>query len=197
MQQYAAFHQGLYYFPKYPVYKKLIIYCIFMVFKERRLDWQNSVFRVGEASSEHSVSTYLQYWFRYEIWLRLFQGEHSLYIRFKMTSFVDSHVGVLGLKDGSKSVWIGALYMINSGTRYIPGLFCLLYPLDGVSTWRNMAARCTSVKIDIVLDWVGKHEDIIHWNDGAMMKGSLMVWALYAYFSDSQNAAFELLVWCM
>ena len=23
------------------------------------------------------------------------------------------------------------------------------------------------------------------------------VWALYAYFSDSQNAAFELLVWCM
>ena len=28
-------------------------------------------------------------------------------------------------------------------------------------------------------------------------KGSLTVWALYAYFSDSQNAAFELLVWCM
>ena len=27
-------------------------------------------------------------------------------------------------------------------------------------------------------------------------KGSLTVWALYAYFSDSQNAAFELLVWC-
>ena len=25
-------------------------------------------------------------------------------------------------------------------------------------------------------------------------KGSLTVWALYAYFSDSQNAAFELLV---
>ena len=30
-----------------------------------------------------------------------------------------------------------------------------------------------------------------------LMKGSLTVWALYAYFSDSQNAAFELLVWCM
>ena len=29
------------------------------------------------------------------------------------------------------------------------------------------------------------------------VKGSLTVWALYAYFSDSQNAAFELLVWCM
>ena len=29
------------------------------------------------------------------------------------------------------------------------------------------------------------------------IKGSLTVWALYAYFSDSQNAAFELLVWCM
>ena len=28
-------------------------------------------------------------------------------------------------------------------------------------------------------------------------KGSLTVWALYAYFSDSQNAAFDLLVWCM
>ena len=28
-------------------------------------------------------------------------------------------------------------------------------------------------------------------------KGSLTVWALDAYFSDSQNAAFELLVWCM
>ena len=30
-----------------------------------------------------------------------------------------------------------------------------------------------------------------------LSKGSLTVWALYAYFSDSQNAAFELLVWCM
>ena len=28
-------------------------------------------------------------------------------------------------------------------------------------------------------------------------KGSLMVWALYAYFFDSQYADFELLVWCM
>ena len=28
------------------------------------------------------------------------------------------------------------------------------------------------------------------------IKGSLTVWALYAYFSDSQNAAFELLVRC-
>ena len=28
-------------------------------------------------------------------------------------------------------------------------------------------------------------------------KGSLTVWALYAYFSDSQNAAVELLVWRM
>ena len=26
-------------------------------------------------------------------------------------------------------------------------------------------------------------------------KGSMTVWALHAYFSDSQNAAFELLVW--
>ena len=30
-----------------------------------------------------------------------------------------------------------------------------------------------------------------------LKKGSLTVWALYAYFSDSQNAAFELLVKCM
>ena len=29
------------------------------------------------------------------------------------------------------------------------------------------------------------------------IKGSLTVWALYAYFSDSQNADFRLLVWCM
>ena len=29
------------------------------------------------------------------------------------------------------------------------------------------------------------------------VKGSLTVWALYAYFSDSQNAAFGLLVWYM
>ena len=29
------------------------------------------------------------------------------------------------------------------------------------------------------------------------LKGSLTVWALYAYFSDSQNAAFEFLVWCI
>ena len=28
-------------------------------------------------------------------------------------------------------------------------------------------------------------------------KESLTVWALYPYFSDSHNAAFELLVWCM
>ena len=28
-------------------------------------------------------------------------------------------------------------------------------------------------------------------------EGSLTVWALYAYFSDSKNAAFELLGWCM
>ena len=28
-------------------------------------------------------------------------------------------------------------------------------------------------------------------------KGSLTVWALYAYFSDPQNAVSELLVWCM
>ena len=33
--------------------------------------------------------------------------------------------------------------------------------------------------------------------DDNSSKGSLTVWALYAYFSDSQNAAFELLVWCM
>ena len=31
----------------------------------------------------------------------------------------------------------------------------------------------------------------------SFIKGSLTVWALYAYFSDSQNAAFELLVWCL
>ena len=35
------------------------------------------------------------------------------------------------------------------------------------------------------------------WKSHAMAKGSLTVWALYAYFSDSQNAGFELLVWCM
>ena len=29
------------------------------------------------------------------------------------------------------------------------------------------------------------------------VKGSLTVWALYAYFSVSKSAAFELLVWCM
>ena len=36
-------------------------------------------------------------------------------------------------------------------------------------------------------------------NQGPLLwyQGSLTVWALYAYFSDSQNVAFELLVWCM
>ena len=41
---------------------------------------------------------------------------------------------------------------------------------------------------------------IVHTCESKMYKcakGSLTVWALYAYFSDSQNAAFELLVWCM
>ena len=37
--------------------------------------------------------------------------------------------------------------------------------------------------------------DIVNIN--AYIKGSLTVWALYANFSGSQNAAFELLVWCM
>ena len=31
----------------------------------------------------------------------------------------------------------------------------------------------------------------------SLVKGSLTVWALYAYFSDSQDAAYGLLVWCM
>ena len=35
------------------------------------------------------------------------------------------------------------------------------------------------------------------WYSPQKSKGSLTVWALYAYFSDSQNAAFELLVRCM
>ena len=33
--------------------------------------------------------------------------------------------------------------------------------------------------------------------NGLSEKGSLTVWVLYAYFTDSQNAAYELLVWCM
>ena len=66
--------------------------------------------------------------------------------------------------------FILALYMINFGTGYIPGWFCVpLYPLDVVSTLGNMAACCKSVKREIVLDWVGKHVDI-YWNHWAMMK---------------------------
>ena len=40
----------------------------------------------------------------------------------------------------------------------------------------------------------GSGEGLTH---GHLYKGSLMVWALYAYFSDSQNAAVKLLVSCM
>ena len=43
------------------------------------------------------------------------------------------------------------------------------------------------------MHFVRKPEKVL----GLTSKGSLTVWALYAYFSDSQNAAFELLVWCM
>ena len=52
--------------------------------------------------------------------------------------------------------------MIKSGARYMymPGLFCPMYPLDGVSTLRNMAARCMSVGYSDGLS--GKHVDIIY-----------------------------------
>ena len=43
-------------------------------------------------------------------------------------------------------------------------------------------------------------ERLIHFLEfkgNSVIKGSLTVWALYAYFSASQNAASELLVWCM
>ena len=44
-------------------------------------------------------------------------------------------------------------------------------------------------------DELGQAKAIL--NDLKQVKGSLTVWALYAYFSDSQNAAFDFLVWCM
>ena len=39
--------------------------------------------------------------------------------------------------------------------------------------------------------------DNVSFSHQLILQGSLTVWALYAYFSDPQNAAFEHLVWCM
>ena len=40
--------------------------------------------------------------------------------------------------------------------------------------------------IKMLYEYMNKHKTILKEN----LKGSLTVWALYAYFSDSQNAAF-------
>ena len=56
-----------------------------------------------------------------------------------------------------------------------------------------MKFGCKSRAITLVHMW-GKmtcnHPKLDHVNINAHTKGSLMVWALYAYFSDSQKAAF-------
>ena len=78
-----------------------------------------------------------------EIWLRLLLGEHLLYIRAKMTSFVNSldwHVAMVCLfkKDGPLAVRMKPFNMMNSGTRLIRDWFKPLYPLEEVSTLQNM-----------------------------------------------------------
>ena len=44
-----------------------------------------------------------------------------------------------------------------------------------------------------VVNHVGRSETM----NRVLVEGSLTVLALYAYLSDSQNAAFGLLVWCI
>ena len=59
-----------------------------------------------------------------------------------------------------------------------------------------LVAACIYICVYIVVDKdLSQTLDLIQCSYD--FKGSLTVWALYAYFSDSQNAAFELLVWCM
>ena len=53
--------------------------------------------------------------------------------------------------------------VFNSGTRLKPqDWFCLLDPLEELSTLRKMAFRSMSVERDIVWDCVSKHKVIIY-----------------------------------
>ena len=94
------------------------------------------------------------------------------------------------------------------------GLNCLYVSLLNVSLWTNDQSKIDKTKIFITNGILMKVEckinfEIHFWSFrewpfhnrfyyiSQCMKGSLTVWALYAYISDSQNAAFELLVWYM
>ena len=114
-----------------------------------------------------------------KIWLLLYQGDHSLYIRAKMTSFVDSHDWhyvfaclIKKMNHSPSKLWHFTWSILVPGTYQAD--FAPppphLYPLDEVSTLQNMANCCMSVKRDIVMDWVGEHVDNIYWNYWAMMK---------------------------
>ena len=78
--------------------------------------------------------------------------------------------------------------------------FGKLYPILLHATMRKMKNKtlCFSSLGRIIVMFESVHIYNYYGNSlNLQMKGSLTVWALYAYFSDSQNAAFELRVWCM
>ena len=71
--------------------------------------------------------------------------------------------------------------------------------------WKNMIINnrlvCIETKYNVTCNiyvqfLLKEKRDVEHFTTNLYKwtKGSLTVWALYAYFSDSQNAAFELLV---
>ena len=77
------------------------------------------------------------------------------------------------------------------GLHYLP----MSHKKDAGHIWVKNA---NILLISLELQKFGKYiVEIIFLGTSDLSKGSLTVWALYAYFSDSQNAAIELLVWCM
>ena len=62
-----------------------------------------------------------------------------------MTSFVNSHDCHVVMVCLNKKMDHFPFNMTNSGSRLIPDCFCILYPLEGVSTLQNMAAGSMSM----------------------------------------------------
>ena len=65
-----------------------------------------------------------------------------------------------------------------------------------VLTYNSSVSHVNLLKQGLTTYRVDLYINVIYCSQ-IQVQGSLTVWALYAYFSDSQNAAFELLVWCM
>ena len=75
------------------------------------------------------------------------------------------------------------------GLHYLP----MSHKKDAMHICAKMQLFCLSHKSCRIVEIIF----LVKVRTSDLSKGSLTVWALYAYFSDSQNAAFELLVWCM